>query len=82
MLPPPMDVLLDEDDDDFLLFDLDDGDADDMDFVAVVVGVLGFIWKCRSTHGKWQRANGTGREGGEREEKKSFNSLTNQSNFK
>lgn len=39
-------LLLDDDDDDdvFLLFDFDDGD-DDMDFVAVDVGVLGFICK-------------------------------------
>lgn len=37
-----MALLLDDEDDDFLLLVLDDGD-DDMDFVAVDVGVLGFI---------------------------------------
>lgn len=40
-------LLLDEDNDDFLLFDFDDDGDEDMDFVVVDAGVLGFIIFCK-----------------------------------
>lgn len=47
-------LLPDEDDDDFLVFDLDDGE-DDMDFEADDVDVLGFIWNGNKTLSKIYR---------------------------